>query len=108
MSQQEKFRNQILSAFEDAPVEDGMTHPAENIITEQLKSTKERFVLDWLEDFSLDTEYPCFAASTLRCLGRQEPPPGTITWRTDLIRDALSINDLEVQDAAAASSGVLG
>ena len=50
---------------------------------------------------------PVFAASVLRCLGRQEYL-GTSSWRSELVRDALALDDVEIRDAARSSSGIMG
>ncbi|MCY3826305.1 MAG: HEAT repeat domain-containing protein [Candidatus Dadabacteria bacterium] len=97
--QQTQFSNRLRAAFEASQLEDGMNHPAERIIRKALRSPKNRQVLDWLKSFSLDEEHPDFAASVLRCLGRQTKP-GTCSWRTELIRRALTTDDVEIRDAA--------
>ncbi len=76
-----------------------MTHPAELIIDEALRSTESDLVLHWLKGFCLDAERPGFAASVLRCLGRQTSP-GTVLWRVELVRTALDMDDVGIRDAA--------
>ena len=97
--ERERLANRLWAAFEVDLLEDGMSHPAEEIIGEALRSTEAKPVLDWLRTFSLDAERPSFAASVLRCLGRQTPP-GTNSWRAELVRDGLSMEDVEIRDAA--------
>ena len=97
--ERERLANRLWTAFAADPLEDGMSHPAEEIIGEALRSTKDKPVLDWFMAFSLDVVRPSFAASVLRCLGRQTPP-GTDLWRTELVRDGLSMDDVEIRDAA--------
>ena len=97
--EKERLANRLWAAFVAAPLEDGMSHPAEEIIGEALRSTKDKPVLDWFMAFSLDVVRPSFAASVLRCLGRQTPP-GTDLWRTELVRDGLAMDDVEIRDAA--------
>ena len=97
--ERERLANRLWMAFAADPLEDGMFHPAEEIIGEALRSTGDNLVLDWFWTFSLDAERPSFAASVLRCLGRQTPP-GTDLWRTELVRDGLSMDDVEIRDAA--------
>ena len=91
--------NKLLTSFEAEPLEDGMDHPAERIIRNLLENRENQYVLDLFGTISLDVAHPSFAASVLRCLGRQ-PHPGTVSWRTTLVRDALTINDIEIRDAA--------
>lgn len=89
----------LHSSFEADPLEDGMYHPAEEIIVEALHSEENLHVLEWLRAVCLDAARPSFAASVLRCLGRQTEP-GTNSWRAELVGAALAINDLEIRDAA--------
>ena len=84
-----------------------MYHPAEKIIGEALQSGDDFPVLEWFEAFSLDAARPGFAASVLRCLGRQ-PRLGTASWRTDLVRKGLAIDNLEIRDAAAQTAETWG
>ena len=76
-----------------------MYHPAEEIIEKALRSRESQRVLEWLRDLSLDAAHPSFSAEVLRCLGRQTHP-GTASWRTGLVRDALAMDDIEIRDAA--------
>ena len=97
--ERERLANRLWMAFAADPLEDGMSHPVEEIIGEALRSTEDNPVLDWFRTFSLDAERPGFAASVLRCLGRQTLP-GTDSWRTELVRDGLAVDDVEIRDAA--------
>ena len=94
-----QLSDKLHAAFEGDPLEDGMAHPAERIIDEALQSREDQIVLQWLTAFSLDAAQPNFAASVLRCLGRQTRP-GTGSWRAGLVRDALAMDDIEIRDAA--------
>lgn len=97
---QEHLAARLRSAFETDPLEDGMDHPAEEIIGEALQAADGQHVLGWLRAFSLDAAQPNLAASILRCLGRQEYP-GTNEWRAELVREGLASKDVEIRDAAA-------
>ena len=97
--EQERLANSLWASFAADPLEDGMFHPAEEIIGEALRSMEDKPILDWFRTFSLDAEQPSFAASVLRCLGRQTPL-GTDSWRAELVRDGLSMEDVEIRDAA--------
>ena len=81
-------------------MEDGINHPGEVAIREALQSMDGYPVLQWLKTFSVDTAHPHLAASVLCCLGRQQRP-GTPAWRMEIIRTAFSVDDVEIQDAAA-------
>ena len=94
-----RLRNLLYAAFEAEPLEDGIDHPAEDIIGNVIRSTGSDRVFDWLYRACFDAEHPTFSASVLRCLGRQISP-GTKSWRTKLVRKALTMNDVEIRDAA--------
>ena len=89
----------LRTSFEVDPVEDGMEHPAEGIIGEAVRCEEGERVLGWLRDFCTDAAQPSFAASTLRCLGRQDNV-GTISWRVGLVCDSLAMDSVEIRDAA--------
>ena len=93
-----QLRYGLRAAFEAEPLEDGMDHPAEQIIKEALQFSENQQIFDWLKDFSLDTERPNFAASVLRCLGRQTNL-GTYSWRAEIIRRGLTVDSVEIRDA---------
>ena len=92
--------NRFWAAFEAEPLEDGVSHPAEDTITEALSELGTPRALECFRDISLDMDNPAFAASVLRCLGRQADL-GTEEWRIGLVRAALGADDVEVRDAAA-------
>lgn len=88
----------LYTAFDSEPLEDGMDHPAEDVIADALKINNKRQLL-WFREFSLDSKRPAFAASVLRCLGRISEL-GTETWRVDLVRAALDTDNVQIRDAA--------
>ena len=98
-SAQTRLGTKLRAAFDTESLEDGMYHPAEQVIEEALKSGEDQHVLEPLRALSLDTAKPSFAASVLRCLGRQKSP-GTDSWRTGLVRDGLAVDDVQIRDAA--------
>ena len=104
---QARLANKLHVAFETQPLEDGMHHQAEDIIEQALQSGEDERILEWLRDFSLDATQPVFAASVLRFLGRQEYP-GTSSWRSELVRDALALDDVEIRDAAVQAAELWG
>lgn len=101
--QKADFKFRLLASFESEPLEDGMDHPAEEIISDALKSAEQKIYLDWLRELALDTTNPSLADSVLVCLARQSSP-GTSFWRVDLIDKALSSTDVRVRDAAVEAS----
>ena len=105
--ERERLLHALRATFDAEPFEDGMAHPAEEIIGRALKSSEGIRVLDWLKEFSLDVVHPNFAASVLRCLGRQVHP-GTESWRTNLVVSALDMDDAEIRDAAVQAAEFWG
>ena len=96
---QHHFATKLWTSLEDYPFEDGMGHPIERIIAEEVGSEKSERVLQWLRSFCMDVSQPSFAASILRCLGRHQTL-GTVSWRVELVRDGLAIDNVEIRDAA--------
>ena len=89
----------LSAAFQAEVLEDGVTHPAEGTIGKAVQSAQSERVLQWLREFCLDAKRPSFGASILRCLGRLESP-GTASWREELVRAALAMENVEIRDAA--------
>lgn len=96
----EELVAKLWAVFQANPVEDGINHPGEVAIREAFQSMDGYPVLEWLKAFSVDTAHPHFAASVLRCLGRQQKA-GTARWRMEVVRKALSIDAVDIRDAAA-------
>ena len=105
--ERERLFANLIYSFEEEPVEDGMDHPAEGIITEATEMENRQHILVWLSDFCKDTDQPSFAASLLRCLGRLEDV-GTHSWRAELVRAGLSADDVEIRDAAVQAAELWG
>ena len=95
----QRFERELLVSFEEESVEDGMYHPAEDIILDALKKRGEK-ALSWIREFILDATRPDLGYSILLCLTHR-PPPGTASWRVQLIHDALGSRNIVVRDAAA-------
>ena len=95
----EQLAARLQASFEVDSVEDDMGHPAEDVISEALRSAEDERVHDWIRAFCTDAAQPSFAASTLRCLGRHDYV-GTTLWRVSLLRDTLAMDSVEIRDAA--------
>jgi hypothetical protein len=98
-SKRDDFVFRIMSAFDQETLEDGFSHPAEDIIRKAL-SGQHFQVTHWLQSTISQGENPCLAASILRCLGRIEEDNCT-DWTYSLASSALKHSDVEVRDAAA-------
>ena len=88
-----------MAAFEAEPLEDGMDHPAEQVITAALAAEKSDVVLRRIRSICLDSTRPAFAAGVLLCVARL-PGVGNAGWRARLVRGGLASDDVEVRDAA--------
>ena len=102
-----RLEDELRFAFEEDPLEDGIHHPAEEIIADALRGTENSNVLTWLKAFSLDSTRASLAASVFRCLGRQNRP-GTERWRVGLVRDGLVAEDVDIRDAAVQAAELWG
>ena len=91
------LRSRLNGAFDSEPVEDGVRHEAESIIAESVK--RHEGALAQLKALALDSTRANLAASVLQCVGRQESL-GSEWWRIDVVREGLSIDDLEIRAAA--------
>ena len=94
-----RLERSLYAAFDSEPLEDGMDHPADEIIESALSSGDEESLLAWLRECLLDIGRPVFAASLRRCLGRQTDP-GTTVWRAGIVRAALAADNVQIRDAA--------
>lgn len=95
-----KFKSSIITLLYDEPIEDGISHPAEDAIKNILKKDQTSD-LDSIRNIFL--EYidinKSLAADILKVLGRIELP-GSSEWRYSLIKIGLKSESLEVRDAA--------
>ena len=98
-----RLSNKLYAAFEAVPLEDGIAHAADVVISDVLETDKRHHALEWLKGFCLDATRPEFASSVLRCLGRQNRP-GTPAWRTALVEEALTVDNVQIRDAAVQSA----
>ena len=69
-----------MAAFEAEPLEDGMDHPAEQVIAAALAAEKSDVALRWIRSICLDSTRPAFAAGVLLCVARL-PGVGNAGWR---------------------------
>ena len=91
---------ELRASFLNEPVEDGFTHPAEDILTGALSMGDSDATLEWLLEFATDEARPTFAAYTLQCLGRLETGI-PFEWRQRLVQAGLRSPNLAIRDVAA-------
>lgn len=95
-AQRERLAQDLNHAFAVEPLEDGWTHPAEDIVAESLRQPRAQ---EWLHGFCVGPARSADAASVLLCLGRLDSP-GDLVWRVRLVREALATDDVDLRDAA--------
>ena len=105
-SEKEKMLSKLRNSFDTEYLEDGVVHPAEQIIDDALTSANRQDVYRQLSEFIADVEYTQLAASVLRCLGRCKLEP--LAWRVEIVQTALASDDLELRDAAAQAAETWG
>ena len=76
-----------------------MRHPADGIIGIALQSTEYLPFFEWLKTCSVDIANPRLAALVLCCQGRLNRP-GTTSWRVDLVRSTMGVEDAVIRDTA--------
>ena len=94
-----RFLDRLHASFDAEPLEGGMDHPAEQVISAALESEDRDTALQWISSACLESESPAFAAATFLCVARQ-PEIGTATWRAGLVHGGLTSDDIELRDAA--------
>lgn len=92
-----QIERRLWNAFDTEPLEDGIAHPAEQIIERFVRSAND--ASGWLAELALDETSPAFAASVLRCLSRVAGV-GSANWRANVVREALASSDVQMRDAA--------
>lgn len=100
-----RLLEQVRMALDAEPLEAGMDHRAEEILADALEGSVPSAILDAIRACCVSDEERFGVADLLRCLARLASP-GTEEWRTDLIRDALTSDNLEVRDAALEAADV--
>ena len=90
---------ELRAAFEHEPLEDGVNHPAEEVVERVVRSFGAKGALELLSTLCLDDDHPTLGASVFRCVGRCEEP-GTEEWRASLVQGGLAAGDVEIRDAA--------
>lgn len=94
-----RFLDRLHASFDAEPFEDGMDHPAEQVIAAALESEDRDTTLQWISSACLESETPAFAAATLLCVARQSGI-GTTEWRAELVRRGLAADEIDLRDAA--------
>jgi hypothetical protein len=105
--QRESLRRDLQMLIELEPLEDGVSHPIEQRLKDELMNNPsgapeviQRLFDEW-------SERPSFAAALLRCLGRLHPAI-VGEWGLGLASNALSHRDVEVRDAAVSALELWG
>ncbi|HEC31518.1 MAG TPA: hypothetical protein ENI41_03395 [Deltaproteobacteria bacterium] len=92
------FALDIISAINAEPVEDGFSHPAEELLKKSLARSPQK-TFSWLYNTVHYERNIGIVASILKCLGRVKPIDRG-DWIIHIARAALEHHDVEVRDAA--------
>ena len=98
----QEARNKLLEYLKSAlahPIEDGMNHPAENVLLRAVGLMGEQAALQWLDSHWQSHPQTRLTATLLTCLGHLDFS-GNPGWRAPFVRHALTSDDLEARDAA--------
>jgi hypothetical protein len=96
--QSESWHRALLQLIESAPIEDGYSHPAEELLAAALRSrtgSEDEIQRIYLEH----RQQPAMAAAILRFLGRLDRSL-VGSWGMQMAISSLSHDDLEVREAA--------
>jgi len=96
---QDHFAEQLICCFEEAEVEDGVTHSAEALIQGSLNSMGS-LIVDGLKVIYAKflEKNPPFAADLVLCLGRL-PQELVFPWAMDMARQALASDRVDLREA---------
>jgi len=105
--QRESLRRDLQMLIESEPLEDGVSHPIEQRLKDELVNSPDSAPEAIQRLFDEWRERPSLAAVLLRCLGRCD---SSIVgeWGLGLASDALSHWDVEVRDAAVSALELWG
>lgn len=94
------FRNRLITTLIDEPIEDGVTHRAEQVINEALRTNSSE-CRAWLSRTLAEhcQRRPSISASIIRCIGRVDYDQ-VEQWGLDVVDGALRNEDVEVREAA--------
>ncbi len=103
----ENLRRDLQTLIESEPLEDGVSHPIEQRLKDELVNSPSSAPEAIQRLFDEWSERPSLAAVLLRCLGRCD---SSIVgeWGLGLASDALSHWDVEVRDAATSALELWG
>ncbi len=93
----ERLRRRLWVRLEEEPLEDGITHPAENLVREALLGSPNGRL--GLYDLVVDDDRPEFSSAVLRLAGRVGRSAEN-EWRRDLVKSALTASSHALREAA--------
>ena len=99
-SEYRRFSRQLIVSLLEEPIEDGVGHPAEELISDVMQEDRS-FCLDGLSRILIELydRRTSLCASVLRCIGRLEKRQAG-QWGLQVVDDALNKSDVEVREAA--------
>ena len=103
---EKELEAKLATAFEIDVLEDGIGHPAEEIIEDALGILGRHNGPKVLGRLATNVARPDLSSSVLRCLGRRGQDSSS--WCADLIKIALMADDVEMRDAAVQAAETCG
>ncbi len=96
---QKELEKKLFPLFENEPIEDGYSHPAEKLIEDVCKKYKTVAGTLLLGIYLKNIERPAFITCLLRCIGRLKSDK-VVPWGLVMVISSLSHSEVEVRDAA--------
>lgn len=98
-SKEKEFKLEVIHALNEESIEDGYSHPAENIMQETIM-TYSPYAGIWIQSLYIENlNNHKLAAGILRCIGRLNSKISK-PWGSIMVTGALFHSDVEVREAA--------
>lgn len=98
-SKEKEFKFEVIHALNEESIEDGYSHPAENIIQEAINKYIP-YAITWIQSLYIENlNNHKLAAGILRCIGRLNSNI-TKPWGSIMVTGALFHSDVEVRESA--------
>jgi hypothetical protein len=98
-SKEKEFKYEVVHALNEESIEDGYSHPAENILKETIMMCLP-YAVTWIQSLYIENiNNHKLAAGILRCIGRLNSNM-TKPWGSIMVTGALFHSNVEVREAA--------
>jgi len=99
-----RLLSRLVASIGIAPVEDGIVHPAEDMLTQLLHTSGSQKLFEYM--FRTTAQSQSRAAALLRLLGRIDVPDSS--FRSQLVRTGLASSNIQVREAAVSAVELWG